>query len=221
MLLHKEVYEPEDEVKLKFSVRDETGEPCAATLSMAVIDDRNLTFANDKQAHLMSHLLLNSELEGKIEEPSAYFDLDEKSEHALDLLMLTHGWKRYHWEAVRATSLDNKASLIPQLKPTGSGQVRATGEVIPNAKVTLSMTMIGRRVLLLPMRMDDSLSTPASGIINLYIERRGLASKEIDVQLDKATFERLNSFQVPNRNWYWYGYRNSSSQVRLLNPTLN
>jgi len=43
-------------------------------------------------------MLLSSEVKGKIQEPSFYFDPDEeKAEQALDYLLMTQGWRRYTW----------------------------------------------------------------------------------------------------------------------------
>ena len=222
--LNKESYEPGDEVKVGISVRDETGEPCAATLSMAVVDDRNLTFADDKQPHLMAHLLLNSELEGEIEEPNFYFDPAEAdATKALDLLMLTHGWKRYHWEEVRATPLDQRQSDgSTALNLRGVVKLRGTDKVVPEAKVTLFQVESDWQT---SSTVTDELGRfsfqlPASGVINLYIEGKGVKDQELDVQLDRESFERLGAHQVPNWNWYWYGNRDQSHQIRLVEPAV-
>ena len=47
--------------------------------------------------HIISQLLLKSEIKGHIEKPGYYFTSDNKvvNEH-LDLLMLTQGWRRYN-----------------------------------------------------------------------------------------------------------------------------
>ncbi|MEK7256343.1 MAG: hypothetical protein AAB316_16435, partial [Bacteroidota bacterium] len=86
-------------------VTDERGVPMPGQFSLAVADDNLLTFADDKQGHILSHLLLESELKGKVEEPNFYFEPKEKhpgkdERLALDYLMLTQGWRRVSWEGL-------------------------------------------------------------------------------------------------------------------------
>ncbi len=60
-----------------------------------------IAFADDKSGHLLSKLLLEAELPGKIEEPNFYTDLTEaKSGLALDLLMGARGYRRFDWVQV-------------------------------------------------------------------------------------------------------------------------
>jgi hypothetical protein len=91
----KPKYGPRDRVKLNIKATDENGKPAPGTYSVAVIDENQYTFANDKQGHILSQIYLASELKGKIEEPDFYFKNDgPENEEALDLLMLTQGWRR-------------------------------------------------------------------------------------------------------------------------------
>ncbi len=99
----KEKYLPREKVTMTVSVTDERGIPMPGQFSLAVADDNLLTFADDRQGHILSHLLLESELRGKIEEPNFYFEAKEKHPEknellALDYLMLTQGWRRLAWE---------------------------------------------------------------------------------------------------------------------------
>ena len=93
----KHAYMPREKVVMSITTSNEDG-PVPANLSVAVVDDKLWTMANDKQDHILSWLLLSSELSGKIEEPSFYFDPKEKkSMEAIDLLMLTHGYRYFDY----------------------------------------------------------------------------------------------------------------------------
>ncbi len=99
----KEKYLPREKVTMTVSVTDERGIPMPGQFSLAVADDNLLTFADDRQGHILSHLLLESELKSKVEEPNFYFEPKEKHPDknellALDYLMLTQGWRRLAWE---------------------------------------------------------------------------------------------------------------------------
>lgn len=97
----KESYVPGDLVKLTIETGDASGNPVSAAIGLSVADEQLLTLADDKQDNLLSYLLFSSELKGKIQEPAFYFDPEEpKAEEARELLMLTHGWRRFSWEEV-------------------------------------------------------------------------------------------------------------------------
>ena len=95
---NKKKYMPREKVTLTITTLDENGKPVPSNFSLAVLDDKLWTFADDKQDHILSWLLMSSELKGKIEEPQFYFKKDEpKSVAALDLVMLTHGYRYYDY----------------------------------------------------------------------------------------------------------------------------
>ncbi len=100
-------YSPREQVALTVRTLDVTGKPVPAEITVAVVDDTVISFADDKTGHMLSKLLLEPELPGKIEEPNFFFDLKEgKSALALELLMGARGYRRFEWRQVlNATSL--------------------------------------------------------------------------------------------------------------------
>jgi hypothetical protein len=102
---NKERYLPREKVALDILVQDETGQGVQGNFSMAVVDDKQHIFADDKQDNILSYLLMSSELKGTVYEPNFYFDPEnETAAQALDYVLLTHGWRRFEWEAVLAES---------------------------------------------------------------------------------------------------------------------
>ncbi|MBS1564223.1 MAG: TonB-dependent receptor plug domain-containing protein [Bacteroidetes bacterium] len=94
----KTKYNPRGKVRLSIHTADESGRPVASNLSIAVVDDKLWSFADDKQDNIVSWLLMSSELRGHIEEPAFYFKKEEpKSAGALDLVMLTHGYRYFDY----------------------------------------------------------------------------------------------------------------------------
>ncbi|MCP4440118.1 MAG: hypothetical protein GY810_14340 [Aureispira sp.] len=135
---NKEKYNPREEVKLNLTVRDELGKPVQGDFSLAVINDNNWTFADDKQDDILSYLLMSSDLKGEVYEPNFYFDPNKpKADTALDYVMLTHGWRRYDWESINS---------IAQWVPTYADEkhiidgiaVWNDAELVKNTKVYLS-----------------------------------------------------------------------------------
>ncbi len=97
----RKTYTPRGQVALSITTRDATGKAVPAELAVAVVDDTVISYADDKTGHLLSKLLLEPELPGKVEEPNFYLDLTEaKSAQSLDLLMGTRGYRRFDWVAV-------------------------------------------------------------------------------------------------------------------------
>jgi uncharacterized protein YfaS (alpha-2-macroglobulin family) len=96
-------YAPRDLVDLTVRATDLRGKPVEADLSLAVVDDKVLSFADDKSAHILARLYLESEMPGQeIEEPNFYFEGKPKSAAALDMVLGTQGWRRFQWQAVFA-----------------------------------------------------------------------------------------------------------------------
>lgn len=97
----KAQYLPRETVHMSIRATDHAGRPVQGQFSMGVTDESLLTFADDKQGHLLSALLLEQDLRGTVEEPNFYFDKKEaKAVQALDHLMLTQGWRRFEWKEV-------------------------------------------------------------------------------------------------------------------------
>lgn len=69
-----------------------------SNLSISVTD---LGIGSDSSNTIISHLLLTSEIKGQVYNPAYYFSSQapEVSQH-LDLVMLTHGWRRFKWDDI-------------------------------------------------------------------------------------------------------------------------
>ena len=94
--LNKEIFAPREKVVLEIETKDFNNEPISSNLALSTSDNAMLSFADDKQDRIDSYLLISSELKGKIHEPAFYFDPTEvDSDRAIDLVMLTHGWRDY------------------------------------------------------------------------------------------------------------------------------
>ncbi|MCW3787391.1 TonB-dependent receptor plug domain-containing protein [Plebeiibacterium sediminum] len=97
----KQTYAPREKVEMDLSVTGPDGNPVEGSFSLAVVDDKIITFADDKQDNIVSNLMLSSDLQGEIYEPSFYFDpKEEKAPEAIDYLLLTQGWRRFNWPDV-------------------------------------------------------------------------------------------------------------------------
>ena len=69
----------------------------ATSLSLAVTDGDGVV---DSGSHIISQLLLSSEIKGYVHNPAFYFSEHDSAATYLDLVMLTNGWRRFRWEDV-------------------------------------------------------------------------------------------------------------------------
>lgn len=67
-------------------------------LSIAITD---AAIEKDTNNTIISHLLLTSDLKGKVHNPAYYFSgKEDLLQQHLDLVMLTNGWRRFKWENI-------------------------------------------------------------------------------------------------------------------------
>lgn len=111
----KKNYLPREKVELNIKSTDEMGKPVPSNLAVSVVDDKLYTYADDKQNNIMSWLLLDSELKGKVIEPTFYFDKkEEKANASLDLVMLTNGYR--YFEVIPEVKTKNRYKYVPEKK---------------------------------------------------------------------------------------------------------
>ena len=89
----KKRYAPYDPISLNIK-----GTVPGSNVSLSVRSDRGATYLNDN-GNILTEMLLASEIRGFVPQPGWYFEADD-DEHrtALDLLMLTQGWRRFPWQ---------------------------------------------------------------------------------------------------------------------------
>ena len=91
-------YNTRDTGKVRLQVTDTSGKPVKAELAVSVFDKAYLYLPGHE--NILSHCFLSEQIRGNIFNPTYYFD--EKNEDrllALDLLLLTQGWRNYVWDS--------------------------------------------------------------------------------------------------------------------------
>jgi TonB-dependent SusC/RagA subfamily outer membrane receptor len=89
-------------VKLAVAVSDLKNNPVVANLSMSVVREKQTPAATNYN-NMVSNMLLTSDLKGYVEEPASYLrNQAPETLKALDLLMLTNGWRRFSWDKILA-----------------------------------------------------------------------------------------------------------------------
>jgi hypothetical protein len=92
----KPSYGAREKVTLQLSAKDIHNMPVEGNFSISVTN--RATVQPDSLAdNILSNLLLTSDLKGYIENPGYYFlNQESKTLRHLDLVMMTHGWRRHH-----------------------------------------------------------------------------------------------------------------------------
>lgn len=93
----RQQYNRRDEGKASLKVVDPSGKPVKAELAISIFDKAYLYQPGHE--NILSHCFLSEEIRGNIFNPTYYFDdKNEDRLQALDLLLMTQGWRRYVWD---------------------------------------------------------------------------------------------------------------------------
>lgn len=96
----KEVYIRRDKGEVRIHVTDSEGKPVQAEICMSIFDKAYMSQAYRET--MLSYNFLSTQIRGNIHHPAYYFDRKNPDRlQALDLLLLTQGWRRYTWQVSR------------------------------------------------------------------------------------------------------------------------
>jgi len=133
----KESYVPRSLVRNWVTLTDCDGEPLSGNFSVAVTSDREVI--SDSTSNILTQLLLTSDLRGNIENPAYYFQNTPESVWALDLLMLTQGWRRYNIAELAQGRFSWPESPIETgAEISGTVESILTGKPAENIEVTVA-----------------------------------------------------------------------------------
>lgn len=133
-----------------------------ANLSVSVTD---AFIESDSSENIISQLLLTGDLKGEVYKPAYYFKNNSDSiTHHLDLVMLTHGWRRFQWEevikgkfpAITYPKDSTYLTLSGKLFGLSPGQLQSGGAVIMMVKERDSAA----RMIMAPLARDGSFNNP-------------------------------------------------------------
>lgn len=130
----KEQYHPKEKMTVKVRTTDPAGKPVPAVLSLSVHDQ---LFTSPRNARdIVNYYQLSTQLRGRIYDPSYYFDTANKDRvEALDLLLLSQGWREYTWneDVLRESTAAQKRILsdslpvrVTSLKKSGKEKMPAS-----------------------------------------------------------------------------------------------
>ncbi len=134
----------------------------SANLSISITDAGNLY---DSSQSIYSQLLLSSDIKGYVHNPAYYFsDTSEMVAQHLDLLLLTHGWRRFPWEDMAQNKLP-KLAYAPekdyvQIKGQAPAELYEKMNPKPRLNVIISNKDNAREILSVTLSKDASFTYP-------------------------------------------------------------
>lgn len=118
----KKTVQKREKITLDIFTKDYEGKKLPSQLSMSVRDMSAFPL-NNKQENIKTWLLLNSDLRGEIKNPGYFFrdGADYRTKFLLDLVMMTHGWRRFTWqELLIQDDTENKYAIETGLTISGT-----------------------------------------------------------------------------------------------------
>jgi hypothetical protein len=108
--------------------------------SVSVIDESQIPVDENAESTILTSLLLTSDLKGYVEQPNYYFAVNSNEVYNnLDLLMLTHGYRRFEWkQMIHQNNIEPVLAYQPERSLELSGMVKTlSGKPVPNGEITL------------------------------------------------------------------------------------
>ncbi len=187
----KATYTQRSKVKLAVQSLDLSGKPIRGAFSMSVVDAGKVNTPVDEEETIFTNLLLTSDIKGYVENPNYYFNNSNADKTmAVDLLMLTQGWRRFNWQNL---SMGKQFAFKPEKTLSISGRV-TQGRDKPVENGTVTIFSSGKNPLLIQTKtnalgefMVDSLYFPDSTrfVVQARNER---GRKGVDIELYNSSF---------------------------------
>lgn len=97
-----------EKVSLDLNLSNLSGQNSLVSNLSVTATQRGEIDKSPEEENIKTYLLLNSDLRGRIRNPGYYFSDDSKDKkQALDRVMMTHGWRRFAWEAILSEERDS------------------------------------------------------------------------------------------------------------------
>lgn len=137
----KSNYSKRAAINLDISVADAQQKMLPADLSISVTNNA-LVQSDPSIENIKTYFLLNSDLGSTVVDPGTYFSNDPATNRRLlDLLMLTHGWRRFSWQKIMNKDLADIQYPAEDGFHIKGKLVRATGKKEPLAAKVSVMAM--------------------------------------------------------------------------------
>jgi len=189
----------------------------AANLSVSVTD---LSIDTDTSDNIISHLLLTGELKGKVNNPAYYFQNKSDSiSRDLDLVMLTHGWRRFNWENIvqgifpKINYPKDTAYLSISGKIYGGteSQLRSAGNIV----LLVNQKKAENQIFTVPIQSNGTFNDPSLILFDTariyYQLPKGKGLDDVSVQFLQNRLPPLLNNEKATGSFYNYNFDTSGN----------
>lgn len=142
-------------VNLDLALVDDSGKPLNGDFSMSVVTESAL---QKVPIDIKGWLLLNSDLGRTIPNPNFFFQEDVKGRRfLLDLLMLTHGWRRFTWQSFMNGRVRKELAFPPEKGIMINGYTTAFNNRYQPKKTLTTLNVLAKEI------SQDKKTTNAQG----------------------------------------------------------
>ncbi|MEO6977617.1 MAG: Plug domain-containing protein, partial [Mucilaginibacter sp.] len=122
----KTTYAAREKVNIKIKAKNRADSTVAGHFSVSVIDEGKVPVDENAENTILSSLLLTDDLTGNVEQPNYYFNnISTETLKNLDLVMLTHGYRRFEWKEVLSSN-----TKPPTQQPETSLEISGVAETL-------------------------------------------------------------------------------------------
>ncbi|WP_282160124.1 hypothetical protein [Ulvibacterium marinum] len=135
-------YGVRESVSTMIALTDKEGMPIPGELSVSVVSNDN-DLKSKRGTNIKSWLLLDSDLGGTVPDSDYFFRDDTSSrKQLLDVLMLTHGWRRFVWKDFQDTLVTKAPKFAPEEGIMVSGTTTAFNNSYKSLKSQVKFTIL-------------------------------------------------------------------------------
>lgn len=196
----KESFSIREKASIKIKVTDSEGKPIKANLGVSVYDKAYTNPADPTT--ILTHCYLSSQIRGKIYNPSYYFNKENKDRlSALDLLLLTQGWRRYSYNVQSP-----KMFLSDEISVSQTIASKKKGEKLQNSEQLIQVSGAEGNSLFVwgdslgQFKIDTDMMKELMGS---YIYLKPMLSTEFKPKLNITEyFTKIDSIRKTKPNYY-------------------
>jgi len=146
--MDKAGYAPREKVNIEINAKTRADSAAMGHFSVSITDESKVPVDENDETTILTNLLLTSDVKGYVEQPNYYFNhINDTTSKNLDLVMLTHGYRRFEWKRI----LDN-GYPTPAFQPENNITISGT------AKSLLGKPVVHGTVSLIPTKGGPVLS---------------------------------------------------------------
>jgi hypothetical protein len=206
------------------AIRITVPDSLVASLSVSVTD---ASIGTDSSSNIISHLLLTSELKGDVYNSNYYFsnDSDSVKQH-LDLVMLTHGWRRFRWQEVVSGKYPKQKFERDTAYLSLSGKIYGVlpGQIQPGSSIILLVKQkdVKNGFILVPLKQDGTFNDPSVVIFDTahiyyqFEKSKGLGDASVQFMPERLPAPSSTGIS-PNQSIIWADTIGMARQLFMVN----